>query len=52
MQATVHAANLIYICIHSPSDPVAFWNRSAPDLVGSVKEITYRKFTLKTQMAT
>lgn len=52
MHTTVYAVNLIYICIYSPSDPVAFWNWSATDLVGSVKEMTYRKFALKTWMAT
>lgn len=52
MHAIVSAVNLIYICIHSPSDPVAFWNWSATYLVGSVKATTYRKFALKTQMAT
>lgn len=52
MHAIVSAVNLIYICIHSPSDPVAFWNWSATYLVGSVKAMTYRKFALKTQMAT
>lgn len=48
----VSVVHLIYIHTHSPSDPVAFRNWSATDLVGSVKAMTYRKFSLKTQMST
>lgn len=48
----VSIVHLIYICIHSPSDPVAIWNWSATDLVGSVKAMTYKKFSPKTQMST